>query len=88
MEVPLTPYWQGSRYGPTMGMSQSAKNDSNTLEKNAVLEMFLKSSSEVGFGIFGIGTWYSLTHCLGYSSVLRMELKIVVTGVVSSQDNS
>ena len=77
-----------SMYGVTIGRSQSTRWDSKHLLKNAVLNMFLRSSKLFGGWTFGNGIWNSCTHWHGYSIFLRMLLKIIVTGVVNSTENS
>ena len=85
MEVPLSPpQFAGSRKGSTMGRSQSLRKDSYTLLKNGVPEIFLNSSSDDGGFTLGIAVWCSTTHCLGYSPLLVIELKIQEMGAASS----
>ena len=67
-----------------MGRSQSLRKLSYTLLKKGVPDMFLRSSSHVGGTTLGIGVWCSTTHCLGYSPVTVIALKMVVIGDASS----
>ena len=62
--------------------------DSYTLLKKNVLDIGLKSSSEVGGKTLGIEIWDSVTHCLGYSEDDVILLKILEIGSASSGENS
>ena len=78
------PQLAGSRNGCTIGISQSLKQDSYSLLKNGVPEMFLNSSSQAGGQTFGMGVWCSTTHCLGYPAEEVIALKMMETGSESS----
>ena len=56
---------------------------SSTLDRDGVQLIFLQSASDSGDGTLGVMTAVSVSQVAGHFPVLKIELKMVVTGLAS-----